>query len=465
MKLGTILHLFAFSLVLMGCTVTAEPSAIGSDKAGTTPGTASTLEIDATSVDMDSPYGLDAQAYADSENVSLEEAVRRLGFQDSIGDIQPALMRDLADTFGGLWVQHQPDYAIFIALTDGDESAIQPYIQGKPWSDEVQVRQVMYTYEELRSDQQQASGIAKALDNNVTTTVDLRNNRVELIVGNPQLFLDALASAGYTLPDSVTVLAIQPDLPLPESNQGVVLEAVTGDGRPIFLPKQAPAASSMAALMDGMLVEVNGCLRITDQAYEEGFLVIWPYDSDMRLRGESIDILNGEMKVVAQVGKPFRAGGGAVESMSGAKAVDNSIPGMPLEGCSGPYWIAAPLETMVEQAVADVYVNPFLSDDHQFGHFIFQSRASEVEGTISGELVIEEGCMRVADHTILWPPNIYPREEPLRLVTDGEEHVAYYGDTISISGAVKEADDYRYFENKVDCPGPYWGANAVTMAE
>ena len=72
--------------------------------------------------------------------------------------------------------------------------------------------------------------------------------------------------------------------------------------------------------------------------------------------------------------------------------------------------------------------------------------------------------MRVKDYLLIWPPGVYLREEPLRIVDKGLEEIAQVGDRIQLSGAETSPAEYRYFENKVDCDGPYWGVNGVSRA-
>lgn len=104
----------------------------------------------------------------------------------------------------------------------------------------------------------------------------------------------------------------------------------------------------MTALLEGTLVEVDGCLRIKDGHYADGWLVIWPFGSDIRVAEDGIEIINEEGKPVARVGEQLGAGGGAIENTRGMQSIDEMILGMPIEGCRGPYWVAAPLQTMVE---------------------------------------------------------------------------------------------------------------------
>ncbi len=69
---------------------------------------------------------------------------------------------------------------------------------------------------------------------------------------------------------------------------------------------------------------------------------------------------------------------------------------MPIDGCPGPYWVAAPLETLSEQSVPDIYFEPFSSGGKILAWFVNQSRPSPETEILSGELVLdEEGCLRL----------------------------------------------------------------------
>lgn len=420
------------------------------------------IEKDVNSLDMDDPLVRDAMAFAEHQGITLEEAVLRLEHQQTIGDIQPPLEADLPETYGGLWVEHQPEYRIVIALTEGDESTIRPYIEGKPWAEFVEVQHVENSLSDLKDAQAVAIGAAKDINIVVSSAIDVIQNRVEIIVGDPDLFRADLATAGIELPEPVEILPIELDKPLPDTNQGVLIESKTADERTIYLPKQPPTEASMAALMEGMLIEENGCLRVIEEGNRGGFLVLWPFDSNISVSGESIEVLNGAGQVVARVGERLRIGGGAMESPSSMARFDDVIPGLPIDGCPGPYWIAGELETLAAQAIPDIYINPFSSGGRILAMFIYQSRPSVAEGTLSGVLVVDDqGCMRVEDYIILWPPGVYLREDPLRLFNENRKTIGQVGEAIQLRGAEKSSQDYRYFDNKIPCPGPYWGVAEV----
>ena len=76
--------------------------------------------------------------------------------------------------------------------------------------------------------------------------------------------------------------------------------------------------------------------------------MIWPSGSDIRVANGHIEVINEDGKPVARVGDQLHAGGGAIENTHGMESIDEMINGMPIEGCPGPYWVAAPLQTIVQ---------------------------------------------------------------------------------------------------------------------
>jgi hypothetical protein len=209
-------------------------------------------------VDVEGSLRQDSTAFVDGQGLPLDEATYRTRFEETIGEFQSLLMADLTGTYGGLWVEQQPEYRIVIALTEGDIETIRPYLAGYEWADFVEVLPVNYTLEELRADQAITSQVADSVNVSATTAVDIVNNHVELIVGNPGLFLTDLAQAGIELPESVVVLASDPDRELPNTNRDALLKAINSNERLIYLPVQPPSEASTMALLEGTLVEVNG---------------------------------------------------------------------------------------------------------------------------------------------------------------------------------------------------------------
>lgn len=404
---------------------------------------------------------LDAQAYADDLGVGLEEASRRLNLQEAIGEFGAALEANEVDSFAGLWIQHEPEYRVVVAFVGDDgETVIRPYLETYPaLADVIEVRSAQYTLAELETAQREAFAIVEELEPlSIAGGVDVINNRVFLTVGNPELFLQAVEAAGFELPSMVIVEPINPDN-IPESNAGGLDEYAGPDGQIIYFPRQAPAVASMEALLEGTLVlDDNGCLRVQHESVPpaEAPVIIWHYDFLLDINGAEVTVLNGDGEPVGRVGEWTRMGGGNSRTVA--------EPEMP-PACPGPYWILGSIETIAEQAIPDIYVQPAGG-----AVYYFQSKAAADEGSISGTLAVEDGCFQVDGYTIFWPPDIWPDEDadPLQIVyrKDGVEAVMFtVGDEVTLPGSEKTAEDYRFFANKVDCPGPFWGVAALLPEE
>ena len=417
-------------------------------------------ELAETAVPAEEPNP-DAAAYAEDLGVSLEEANERLGLQDSIGELQADLLANEADSFAGLWLEHEPVYQVVVAFVgDVGEEVIRPYLQKYPaLTSVIEIRTATYTWAELEAAQQEAFNIVAQLEPmSVAGGVDVMQNQVFLTVGNPELFLQAVADAGYELPPMVSVEAIDPDN-IPASNAGGLDEYTGADGQTIIFPRQAPAVAGMDALLEGTLIlDENGCLRVQHESMSpaEAPVIIWHYDFSLAINGEEIVVLNGDGEPVGRVGEWTRMGGG-----ESGTVVEPEMP----EACPGPYWILGSTETLAEQAVPDIYTQPAGS-----AIFYFQSKWAADEDSVSGVLAVDDGCFRVDGYTIFWPPNVWPNEdaEPLQIMfrANGVEALLFtVGEEITLPGSEKTAVDYRFFENKVSCPGPFWGVAALSPSE
>ena len=344
------------------------------------------LEETAVPTQLPEEFPSDIQAYAQDAGISEEEAERRLSLDESIGKLQASLQTNEADSFAGLWLEHEPTYKVVVAFVgDEGEDVIRPYLTNPALADIIEIRPAQYTLAELRAAQEEAFAIVAQLDPlSIAGGVDVMDNRVFLTVGNPDLFLQAVADAGYTLPPMIAVEPIDPNN-IPESNSGGLTEYSSSNGRTLFFPRQAPAVGGMDALLEGTLfLDDNGCLRVQQEStLNEALVVIWHYDFSLEITGEEIAVLNGDGETVGRVGEWTRMGGGE----SGA-IVEPEMPA----ACPGPYWILGSIETLAEQAVPDIYTQPAGG-----AIYYFQSRAAADEGAISGTLTLDSlDCFRVA---------------------------------------------------------------------
>lgn len=289
-------------------------------------------------LDADEALMQDAALYAEGQGIPLEEAVIRLRLQETIGPLGATLEANEAETFAGLWLQHEPEFRLVLAFTENGEETARPYIEGQPYANYVELRTHPHTFAELVAAQEATMATAAELGLANNSWIDVITNRVIFETGNPDLFRQAIEENGQTIPEVVELIEIDPEA-LSPTLQGEV-EIIEGvGGRPIYFPRQAPTNIHMDALLKGQLIlDDKGCLRVEAEG-SEGLLVIWHYEDMLRVTAEAIEVLNGDGQVIARVGEPISMGGG-----EGGAMID--IPGMPIDGCPGPYWIAGGIDPL-----------------------------------------------------------------------------------------------------------------------
>ena len=161
----------------------------------------------------------DAQSYAADFGVGLDEAVRRLGLQDQIGELNAELAAKERDTFAGLWLEHTPQFQVVVLFTRSGEETIRSYIENGPLADIFAVRTAEATLAELENAQAAAVRAVRDLEIPVNSLTNVRENRVELWVTDPAQFHAALREANIRLPDHVQVVKVD-TLASPESDGG-----------------------------------------------------------------------------------------------------------------------------------------------------------------------------------------------------------------------------------------------------
>ena len=113
--------------------------------------------------------GNEPVAVPDAE-VSLAEewghsAVHQPDPETALPNLEPALRKEEADTFAGLWINYRPGNGrIVVLFTRGGEETIRPYIKGEPGSQLVEVRNgASASMAELEATQAEAHRIVDAL--------------------------------------------------------------------------------------------------------------------------------------------------------------------------------------------------------------------------------------------------------------------------------------------------------------
>ena len=418
-------------------------------------------------LEISDAFRRDAQAMAEDMGIPVDEAVRRMQYQDGIGDLQAALMANEAETFAGLWIEHEPEYQIVVQFTRDGEQTIHPYLEGKPWADRVEVRTAEATLASLEAAMAETMNLLQALDLNVISVLNVQENRVEVIVIDRAWFQTQLDKAGVQLPKHVEMV-------ISEAYSGQEIDVCATPAVPgVAFPRQAPlVAVVVEAQLIGDLRLVDGCLRVKDIYSGDSILPIWPPEFTLRAENDQLQVLDGDDQVVARVGEEVYMGGGEVSSPSLPDCVRQQLPAE----CSGPYWIVG------------MGVRPNLKRDSElFGlevistaqrsFFLLHKKPvldewAEADSPATGRLVLWDGqrCPRVVsdsgltDYLLLWPPDYGARVENDQIeILDGSgQVVARVGQTARLGGGKIPVDwdveEYRrlYYELPGDCHGPYW---------
>jgi hypothetical protein len=156
----------------------------------------------------DSALMLDAQMYATDQNISLEEAVRRLKIQEGVGELNAELALKEKATFCGLWIQHQPDFRVIICFTHDGNNTIQPYIENRRLADIIEISSAKVSLNSLEKVQSEIMQICKNLEIPFNSSLNLEKNIVNLYVLDPIMLGDALQAADLQLPDNVQVIKV-----------------------------------------------------------------------------------------------------------------------------------------------------------------------------------------------------------------------------------------------------------------
>ncbi len=156
----------------------------------------------------------DAQSYASDYGVGLDEAIRRLQLQETIGDFDSQLQSNEAGTFGGLWIEHGParsDFKVVVRFTSGGEQTIQKYgkyVASGPLSGIVEVRDAEATLTTLKANRDQAVGNLADLGISVESGINVIENQVEIYVVERDRLDTAITDRGIELPSKAELITV-----------------------------------------------------------------------------------------------------------------------------------------------------------------------------------------------------------------------------------------------------------------
>ncbi|HYH46304.1 MAG TPA: S1 family peptidase [Thermoanaerobaculia bacterium] len=181
----------------------------------------------------------DAGLYAKTLGVDLDEAVRRLRLQTTVGELDAVLADLERDTFAGLWIEHTPSYRVVVRSTDpaAGERTLRA-VRGTALDGLVEVRPATYSLAELETAQESAVQLARQAGDAVESEIDVKANWVKVHSRDAAALDRRLRGAGRALPAPVVVFQVdrlaqlQVDLygglPLSTCTTGFVVQDASG---------------------------------------------------------------------------------------------------------------------------------------------------------------------------------------------------------------------------------------------
>jgi streptogrisin C len=145
---------------------------------------------------------LDEDNYIRAYGVATaDDARREWEAIDQAGQLQVVLKREESDVFGGLWIEHDPSFAVVIGVLAGHAKELDPYVSSAELTEVVRIEEVEKTYTDLERDLQ-AARKAALFGADYGSGIDQSEGRVKIFVESP-FQLESFASV--ELPESVDV--------------------------------------------------------------------------------------------------------------------------------------------------------------------------------------------------------------------------------------------------------------------
>ncbi len=418
----------------------------------------------------------DAGAYAEQFGVTVQDALQRLGYQDDIGNLSATLQTNEADTFGGLWIEHEPDYRVVVLFTRRGERTIRPYLADKPYAHLVEVRRARYTLAELETIYAQTTRELAKLDFGANVLLDVSVNRVKITVGDREWFESELRRAGVRLPDGVELTVIEGGSTARDKDL-LLTPPVPG----IAFPRQEPTEGfrvAMEAALAGTLQLEEGCLRVRSLHEGRSMLPIWPPEFTLRAEGDQVLVIDGEGQVVARAGEEVYMGGGSVPVTD--EWVLQQIP----PACQGDYWIVGMGVRPNLNLHSDLFTLDVVSDGLDPAETVLFLRYKPALDeqvvdamSISGKLVAYDAyrCLHLQTEwgpgvvTLLWPADwsAHVEGDTIIVLDATGQAVARIGDQVRLHGRLvpygtDTAPDRQLVEELPgDCIGTSWLVDGV----
>lgn len=153
----------------------------------------------------------DAEAYAQSFGVTVEEAVQRLRLQDEAGLLGAALQEEDPQGFAGLWIEHRPDFRVIAAFRNPNAARprVEARVRGTGLAGLVELRRGELSLARLEELFEITRRRVRQVGFDADLAVDVRANRVKVFTVDAPGLRKALGAARVELPANVDVEQVE----------------------------------------------------------------------------------------------------------------------------------------------------------------------------------------------------------------------------------------------------------------
>lgn len=149
----------------------------------------------------------DAELYAADYGVARSEAYWRLRAQDRVSSLQEEL--STSESFGGLWIEHRPDFSVVLAWTKPGEvpEEFRRFDSG-PFSGHLRLLPVPRSLVDLEDLRDEVATLTRIAGLHVDLDIDVRKNRVEVYSTEPARVRSLLRSSELLRAGAVAVVPV-----------------------------------------------------------------------------------------------------------------------------------------------------------------------------------------------------------------------------------------------------------------
>ncbi len=165
-----------------------------------------------TSKTADAALLRDAKMYSSTYGTDIDESIRRLLLQPEIGELNQQLTGKEAETFGGLYIEHAPDFRVVYLFTHDGQETLARYLNEETGAIVSEIQQAKVTLVELESQREQAAKLLSSLDIPLSSAINIKLNQAEIYVVNSSEAHRQLGKINSVLPSNVVLIEV-PKLP------------------------------------------------------------------------------------------------------------------------------------------------------------------------------------------------------------------------------------------------------------